>query len=187
MPPDSLGRHDPDNEQDQMRWNYYSNAAHYRGMFVDLVSVIDLHLNRIIAQYLCPGKTQRNIFLKTIMHDDQHSMTMSHKIKILQAILKTLHPGEESSQKELIKNLNEARRMRNDMAHMIITVNADGAELTELVRRQEIQFMCDTASGMRKIVQSDKIREMWKSELSRLIGRLAETLKDIESGSGSEA
>jgi len=103
-------------KKDEEKKDHHQWMIELRSRFLDNCSTMDIRLQKVVARFfLNDYDNQWSLFFK--MMDDLH-MSFSLAIITVSKILKYGDLGyDENSRKELIKNLESVRDLRNDLAH----------------------------------------------------------------------
>ena len=120
-------------------------------------------------------KTNSDIIL------DFRKLTFSEKIKTLPKLLEEFHPNLKQTYSDLFLNLDEFRKIRNNMAHSYFTWNPD--DLTYVIiwelQKKEVQLQ----DGSKKIVQHFEPVEYKFEDLNekfkKLVGTIINDLNDL--------
>jgi hypothetical protein len=162
-----------DNEHGQHLIQVFNMAAQVRGPFLEQAIFIERIIDDIVSNHFCLDENRRNLFFSLVMPE----IIFSKKIEILKQLLNSCYPDLGKKHPKLIKDLDNIRDFRNEIAHAMLDTSDEFMSKKCLDRIQFKSFK----KGQTKPdeVTSENIKEKLK-DCTRIILMLGEIQSEVK-------
>lgn len=98
----------------------HEHARQVRGRYLNSAAVLELEIARLITAYFCEDSARRDFFFSEVATGQ--ALMFAAKIKLLTKILKRDFKLYLEGHPQLLRQLDDARKYRNDLAHATLDV-----------------------------------------------------------------